>query len=289
MFRNIALTTGLALVASLYGGAAIAGSPGTEMGATKTAFATIEQTDSYSWTLTKTPAPGQVLYKTIRKGFSDTITFSIQATRSGPATTYYSSGVTGRICVQNTGDVETQGLFIEDVLEVQEGTDWVKIPSTYFVIDPLGEIGAHSERCYDYSIPYNIEPGKTYRDHLNVHIDNYKGHEGETWVNHYYYDVVVNTVTVSKPYESVMFSDLVTCPDGFSCTPLSTGPIEWSDTTSYSLSIMVTNDTAAICNQTHSVVNDAYLDALTRATYYRWAQAQVYIYTGGCRPTPPTR
>ena len=105
----------LGLFYSLWIGTAFAGSPGTRLAVTKTATASLTQTDTFTWSIQKNTPPNQVTY-VVPIGLNANVPFTITASRNGPTVTTSASTVSGSVCVTNTGLSPTVDLQIVDTL-----------------------------------------------------------------------------------------------------------------------------------------------------------------------------
>jgi hypothetical protein len=264
---------GLILVAS---GLSLAGSQGTMITGTKTAAATISRTETYTWSIQKS-STGSSAY-TIATGNTQSLPFSIQATRADPSISSTSSAVSGQVCLTNTGTQPTSGLYITDQLEQFNGSSWSPIGGMIIVPVP-SELNAGQYRCHSYTISgVPLDSNTSYRNHAVASIDNYSGFEGTSKSIDIFQSVslTVNTSTIDA---SATLADLFTCPKGFSCSASSL-PSQLSSSQTLNLNLAMTN-TSACCGQVFTFTNTAQLTPSTTTTQ-RSSSATVGVNTGSC-------
>ena len=257
-----------------------AGLVGTTLTGSKTSSVVVTQTSSYTWSLQKTlPTPLPSPF-TIGLGSSATVNFSIQATQRGPVVTSSLSPVSGQVCVQNTGAIKTQGLYITDQLEQKSAGVWVKIAGP-MVIPVASEISPGQTACFPYQfIGASLDSTLSYQNHAMVSIDNYAGFEGMSHVIDLYSPVIFSTQFQSVD-AAALLSDLITCPAGMTCTPASTSQtLIGSSSLSYPITIQ---NNSVCCGQTWGALNTATLTPTTTQIPQN-SSVGLQIFTGTCPP-----
>lgn len=270
------------LFVSLFLGTAFAGSPGTTLTVTKTAVATLTQTNTYTWSIQKTTPPNQTTY-VVPVGQNAMVPFTVTATRSGP-TVINASSVSGSVCVTNTGLTQTSGLQIVDILEFLNGAVWQPVAGGEQALTVSAELAAGQSMCYPYQFS-NIALSSTvqYRNHAEVFIDNYAGHEGTSFETDAIVPIVLTPV-INNVDATASLSDVFACPTGFTCVAAPLPPTLTGSTT-LSYSVTLTN-ASLTCGQTVSPLNTATLVPSTTLVP-QVATAGAQIYTGTCPIIPP--
>jgi hypothetical protein len=270
------------LFASLWFGTAFAGPAGTTLSVTKTAVATLTQSDTYDWSIQKSTPPAQVTY-VVPLGQSAVVPFTITATQTGP-TVISASSVSGNVCITNTGTAATVGLQIIDTLEFLNGTVWQPVSGGQQALPVSAELAAGASQCYPYQFTnITLDPSLQYRNVGEAFIDNYLGHEGTSFETDATLPFTVTVVTNTVDATAAL-TDVLTCPTGFTCTA-SALPPTLTGSTVLNYSVTVTNNSVP-CGQTVTLLNTATLVQSDTHTS-RSASASVQIYTGTC-PIVPT-
>ena len=101
------------------------GQAGTTLTASKTAQGYFNRIETYDWTVAKAVDKAGL---TIKEGESDTVEFTIQATRTGPAISDV-FGVRGQACVTNGGERPTQNLALFDHVQFKNWARTKRLPA----------------------------------------------------------------------------------------------------------------------------------------------------------------
>ena len=89
-------------------------------------------------------------------------------------------GVEGEVCVENRGEVPTQGLSIDDIVQVKKrGRDHFEdLIGTSVDVSEKPTLAPGESQCYPYKITVKPLDGAIYRNVAMITITNYKGHVG---------------------------------------------------------------------------------------------------------------
>lgn len=246
------LSTILSLTPWLWPTTGLAGALGTTITGNKTATGLLNQTDTYTWAITKSTSSScfQIPF-----GSTVTVPFTIVVTRSGP-TSSSSASISGNVCVTNeSATASTVGLRGTDQVEYQSGSSW--LPLTSQTILPISaQLNPLQNQCYPYNFSnLSIDVATQYRNHATATIDNFVGYEGTAHSIDLLYDPIVFTVQTSTVDASAQLSDTLPCPSGFTCTPSGpSGTITGTQTVTYNAA--VTNN-GATCGTTYTFTNTA--------------------------------
>jgi hypothetical protein len=133
-------------------------------------------------------------------------------------------GVRGSICVENCGDEATDGLRIEDVVQVRTDGEWVDLVCSKVdtCMKPV------LQPCESHSYPYYVEfcPAKgEYRNIARVTICNWEDHIDERWGTETCVEFdLPDRPNVIEVDERAKVKDSMTCPEGFVCEASDIGP-----------------------------------------------------------------
>ncbi|MBI2918338.1 MAG: hypothetical protein HYY01_10125 [Chloroflexi bacterium] len=263
------------------GGGGAGGQSGTTLNAYKTAEGYWVRRLDYDWSVAKQATPTSL---EIKRGETESVQYTITATRSGPAQTDV-FGVTGQVCVTNGGGVATQGLKIVDQVQYQTGGGPYQAISgaSQTIIPPL-QLGPGETGCYDYAISFAPVAGATYRNTAKVTITNHSGYLREPFGPEVKADFGLPTShAIVEVDNTAMVDDVQAVPPGFAAQTAQAFPVSFSQTGQVSFTKQVTN-TSASCGQYAILGNTATLTEGTTGQT-RQSAAQVRIYTGDC-PTP---
>ncbi|MCS7295277.1 MAG: hypothetical protein NZ761_07750 [Dehalococcoidia bacterium] len=229
------------------------GVPGTTLSAYKTAMGYWER--YYDWTVEKDADPEPL---TLSPNQSETVTFTITATRGEPTDVY---GVRGRICVTNGGSKPTENLTITDVVQYKVGAGQFH-ELTRAVVDTSAKpvLGPGESWCYPYDVQFTPVPGAQYRNVALVKITNHSGS-----INQNAQNCKPGTPCGPEPKtsfwlpampteidETATLTDELDCPEGFECSP--SGPWTWNLTGSWSQSLEVTVTNVSACDSVETRV-----------------------------------
>ncbi|MGK5082608.1 hypothetical protein WDW37_04820 [Bdellovibrionota bacterium FG-1] len=223
-------------------GVALGGSGGTSLMGTKTASATIAQTETYNWSITKT-TPTTSPYS-IGIGAAVQVPFTITVNRTGPTLATSNGPISGNVCLNNTGaTASTSGLFATDQLEYYTGTNWAPF-GTGISLPIAAELSPLQSQCYPYQFTsLSLSAQTQYRNHAIATIDNFLGFEGTPHPVDILAPVSI-TLTNQTVDASANLTDIFQCPTGFTCTP--SGPtLTLSGTQTINYTVTITNNAAA--------------------------------------------
>ena len=219
----------------------------TTLSATSTATGFWEQLSSYDWTVDRNVLAEII---EIKPGTTEQVQYSILATRSSPTVGPIQQGERGQVCVTNGGAESTQALRIVNQLQSKTpaGTSWSNETGSTQTITPSIQLAPSESRCFTYQVPKAtaFSSSRMYRNRANVTITNFTGHGTNAFgptVLTAFSNPTLNNIELD---EALSGSETLTCPTGFTCTPVSFPlSITESGTTNYSIS--VTNDSTDFC------------------------------------------
>ena len=255
------------------------GQSGTTLTASKTAQGYFNRTEVYDWTVAKTVDKAAL---TIKQGESDTVEFTIKATRTGPVIDDV-FGVSGQVCVTNGGAQATQSLTVFDHVQFKNG------------LGPFQELGANqtlagflaagASDCSPYNIEFVPVSGAIYRNAAKVTITNHSGQLGTPFGPEPKADFSLPTTpTVVQIDDGATVTDTISCPAGFTCTPGSGGVHPFSDSGSTMFVVQIENNSAQ-CDTHFRLTNMVELDE--NDTHQKDTDDLfVDIYTGLCEEPP---
>jgi hypothetical protein len=89
-------------------------------------------------------------------------------------------GVKGEVCVENKGEVPTQDLSIDDIVQLKKrGRDHFEdLIGTSLDVSEKPSLAPGESHCYPYQITFEPLDGAIYRNVAMITITNYKGHVG---------------------------------------------------------------------------------------------------------------
>ncbi len=255
------------------------GQAGTTLSASKTAQGYFNRTENYDWTVAETVDKAAL---TIKQGESDTVEFTIQATRTGPLITGI-FGVRGQACVTNGGERDTQNLALFDHVQFKNGPG----PFQELGVNQTlaGFLAAGAGSCFPYDIEFVPVPGATYRNAVHVTITNHSGQLGIPFGPEPKAGFSLPTTpTVVQIDEGATVTDTLSCPAGFTCTPASGGVHSFSATDNTTFVVQVENNSAQ-CDTNFRLTNMVELDE--NDTHQKdTGDVFVDIYTGLCEEPP---
>lgn len=280
------LGTTQASYASLSPNAPQPGQSGTTLTATKTAAGFWIRRIEYDWDLQKSADPTSL---TLAQGQSGSVAYTLDATRTQVSSTDH-YGVSGQICVTNGGSVTTENLRIVDQVQYKVGSgQFQDLPGATLTMTPA-QLAPGQSACYPYSIEFTPVDGAVYRNVAHVTITNHSG-----WLpggrncpgpevcpfgpNPKADFSLPGTPSITYVDAEADLTDLLACPSGFTCSPIShSWHLTGSTVLNYSLT--VTNSSAP-CNTHTPLVNTATLQESDSGTTHT-ASATVDLYTGPC-------
>lgn len=231
---------------------------------------------SYDWTLHKTAG---VINGPLKPGDSATVTYMLEATRGAPSTNYTA---TGKVCVTNTGAFAATNLNVAAALiKTVSGSDSVV---TSKALLSGGSLAAGATACWNYSIPFDAEPGATFRVSGSASISNFRltsttiGPKTVTDVKAL--DLASATLT-SETDETALINDSLNCPAGFTCdvSELPNGTV-LTGTQTLTYNVKVTNVDAQ-CGSAYELLNTATLTEQDTSTV-RTSYGDVDVQTAPC-------
>lgn len=264
------------------------GTTGVMFKATKTADTFWRETSTFDWEISKNVTPAGLV---LQQGQSGMFNFVINATRThtGTATTF---GMSGQICVTNSGTEPTVNLRISD--RFGEFIDGAGTELLEFEVDVSGNpvLDPGESHCYPYSIEldpaFTPNPAATYKNTAYLFSTGLtaEGKPVEIRVFQRTVDVIWPAAPTSADSIDATASvvDALACPAGFTCTP---SGAEWTfgETTAQPLAVTVKN-VSAPCGTEFEVVNSALLTEDDSETVRGPATATGLIATQECTPPP---
>ena len=250
----------------------------------------------YDWTVSKTLKSPTTTPIPLAPGASADLVYTISFSNS-IAETIEISGVQGAVCVVNNGTAATQNLAIVDQVMISTDGGATFSPATAaqaIATDDMPSLGAGESYCYAYRVDFVPTEGAMYKNVALITADNFASLEV--------------TEGFTMPAAAELFNvdnfadirDTVTCPTGFTCTPIT--PLEglhswgWEwlqQGTAFTgdLTVRVTNETGH-CG-TFEVENlidlqEKNVDG-TSPDYgaeLRTARVVTEIFAGNCTPPP---
>jgi hypothetical protein len=257
---------------------------------TKTAVPYYRVSEGFDWTVEKSVTPVSLTLAPQESGVFD---FVITATRTSTGTTGAASyGLTGQICVANSGTQPTIDLTIQDIVHVRIGGTW------YVGSDSLLDVSANpvldpgESHCYPYSLqsPADFVPnpdhkyrnvGKVYSAALSEQGIPVQELLGQTQVE---FAWPTEPTVAGSSDATATVTDVLECPAGFLCTP-SGASWTFEDSGSRPLAVQVKN-VSATCGTTVTVVNEATLVENTSGETRGPASASGTVVTPDCTPPP---
>lgn len=248
--------------------------PEVRLEVTKTGTGYWRRETRYDWDVTKTVSPTNGV---INKGSSATFTFTVNATRTSVGTVD-AFGVSGEICVTNVGGAPTEGLSITDIFLVDNS---IPIAETEIDVSAKPVLGPGERYCYPYTFPLpGFTPQTISYKNLAVAYTVLSNGKRIDWPG---------STTVTFPTqptlvevdESATAVDVVTCPTGFTCTPLGA---MWTltGTATKTVPVQVTN-VSAPCGTEVDLLNKVTLTESDSGAAHQ-AEATAYIDTQECAP-----
>lgn len=190
------------------------------LSANKSAMGYWNRKTVYDWSVSKTllsPTPvGTPAAIPLGPGVSVDMVYRLSFTKAfaGEA---FTAGVKGSICVRNEGGSATQNLRIVDVVHMSMNGGETYVPHTAPVdldVSAYPTLGPGEEHCYPYNISMSPTEGATYRNVATITADNFDAVEGG-------YPFVMPATPDNQFVDAYAdITDVVTCPDGLTCTPI---------------------------------------------------------------------
>ena len=160
---------------------------GTTLSAYKTSTGFQELRTEFDWSVDKrvkkilvgeqmTLHPSTTEYH-LKDGETIWIYYEIVATRTAQPERKV-TGARGTVCVKNEGEVATEGLLVTDVVQAQQGSDFVHVASAPVDVSGQPVLQPGETGCYPYEIAFEAEPGVQYRNTARVSITNHAGSIG---------------------------------------------------------------------------------------------------------------
>lgn len=254
---------------------------------TKTATGYWERSVTYDWTLRKTVTPASAL---LAPGASATFDYTLTATRV-PAGASESAGVRGQICVKNLGNVDSQGMTVEDVVQASTngGASWNTIATENVDVSGNPVVSPGETACFGYDVSFAPVAGALYRNQGAVTWTN-AGNGGapppgntQTWETAWVPFTLPADPATAETDEAAALADLLVCPAGFTCTP-SAGSWTLTGSQVIEYAVQVTN-TSAPCAHTAVARNTATLTENDSGDE-TVDSAAVTVTTEDCTPPP---
>jgi uncharacterized repeat protein (TIGR01451 family)/LPXTG-motif cell wall-anchored protein len=242
----------------------LGGKSGTTLTAKITGKIYREITTNYDWAISKTSDENSI---EIAPGETKPVQFTVTATRSeGETTDRYR--IRGKVTVKNEGAVATENLTIVVQLRYKAGSGQFQDLAGASTTIPTAELQPHTTGVYDYDLPFTPVEGAQYKVVARVRITNHSGSPGtpkgpgsDSPDGGPAYDLTVPTnPSVSHSGDTAQVSDVLDCPEGFSCNPDTIGPWTFADTDSKMFTVDVTN-VSAPANAAYTLTNTAILTA----------------------------
>lgn len=253
---------------------------------TKTATGYAERALTYDWTLQKRVSPASAQ---VGPGSTATFDYTLTATRT-LAATVEAAGVRGQICVSNLGNVASEGMTVQDVVQASTngGGSWNTIATAAVDVSGNPVVSPGETACFDYDVAFAPVAGALYRNQGAVTWTN-AGNGGvappgdtQTWETAWVPFTLPDPAAVETD-EAAALADVLTCPAGFTCTPSSGG---WALTGSQVIryAVQMTN-TSAPCATTVNARNTATLTENDSGGQDA-DSATVTLTTPDCTPPP---
>jgi hypothetical protein len=179
----------------------------------------------HDWTVEKVLKSPTATPIPLGPGSSTDLTYTITATKS-ITTTVEISGVTGGICVLNEGSETTQNLAILDqvMISTDGGVTFAPQGSPQPIdTDAHPSLSPGERHCYEYRIDFEPTSGAAYKNTAVITADNFEP------LNVSYPFTMPEAAELFNVDNFSDIRDVVTCPTGFTCTPLTplTGLRTW--------------------------------------------------------------
>lgn len=257
---------------------------------TKTAVPYYRVGADHDWTVEKVVTPASL---TLAPGASGSFDFTISTVRTSTGSAGAPSyGMTGQICVKNTGTEPTVDLVIQDRVYVQVNGNWFIGSDSLLDVSANPVLDPGESHCYPYSIqsPAEFVPNPDHK-YRNVGLV-YSADVNEAGVPflRQLARVEVDVVWPDEPTVeggtdiSATVTDSVQCPAGFTCTP-SGATWTFTESGSRQLTVLVKN-VSAPCGTTSTLVNEARLVEDDSGEERGPAVASGTIVTPACTPPP---
>ena len=262
-----------------------AGAAGTILTAEKDAEGSWKQTIKYDWTVDKSVKPSSM---TIPLGETGSLEYTIQVVRNKASETNRFI-VHGEICVTNTGDVATEDLKLVDQVQYKVGDgEFQDLAGASETITPPSQLAPGEHDCYKYNFAFTPVEGAVYRNIAKITITNHTGHLGEEFgpVASAGFSLPGAPTDVQEIDKEAELSDVVTCPDGFTCTPSDAGPWNFTGSGEIKFTLLVKN-VSAPCDYYSDLKNVATLMEISGGSLLnkdvRKDEVTVEIYHGECQ------
>jgi uncharacterized repeat protein (TIGR01451 family) len=208
---------------------------------------------TYDWSVVKTVSPST---QEIGPGTTAALSYTVAATRT-PVDSASQAGVRGQICVKNTGSQDSQGMTVRDVVQARINNVWTTVAVTNVDVSSNPVVSPGETACFDYDVPLTPVVGREYQNQGEVTWTNAgnggTGGNTQTWETAWMPFTLPATPNTTETDATAALADVLTCPAGFSCTPL-TGSWSLTGTQTLQYAVQVTN-VSAPCGHGASVVN----------------------------------
>lgn len=290
---------------------------GAALSATKTATGFFEVQREYGWTLDKRVydildenmrPEASTSETTILRGQVKWVHYEFTGTRTLEAI-HRLTGARGEICVTNTGDAPTVGLQIMDIVQRNDGVQWVNHDSAAVSVNENPELDPGEKHCYPYETRFDATSESPFRNSARVTVTNHAGHDGEPFgpgavladgtrgpeLRAAFTLPTVPVATTKDASATIHDTMLQTCANVFPSL-ICTGaggiePVTLTGTTTYLGASTVDFYNYVVCGQEFRVTNNATLvesgpHAPGTEPDMDSASATIIVATGDCAPPP---
>src|SRR5262249_15193081 len=151
-----------------------AGQAGTAVSAAMACTGFNEETIAYDWQVTESVAPPNLTVGAGQTGYASYQVCGLREIASDTRVT----GVRGQVCLDNTGNLTTQGLTVVAQVECKAGPGpFQPLPGASQTISGY-ELLPGESRCVAYEVDFVPPPGGMCRGVAHVTITNHSGHLG---------------------------------------------------------------------------------------------------------------
>lgn len=251
---------------------------GTTLGAEKTAVGFWEVHLAYDWELSQTADPVSLA---MDPGTLGSVAFSLKATRTLSSETE-TTGVRGEVCVTNGGEVATENLAIEDVVQVKTKGPFTDYETQSVDVSPRPVLEPGENHCYPYEVTFEPVEGAKYRNLARVTITNHSGYLGEPFGPEVKADFSLpgGPATLTRDAQADL-NDSLACPEGFTCTQSDPGPWTFASTDEIAVTVEA-NHEDALCGGYELVNNADLVESETGETHE--SSAVIDLDLSGCEP-----
>lgn len=234
-----------------------------------------EQQANSNWTLSKY-SETQNLQLAINQSYPVKYLLTVGKTSSIQTE---SKGAKGEVCVNNTGDKQTENLTIVNQVQYKSREDFKNLAGATQAIKDT-QVAAGKKICIPFSIAFTPPQGATqFRVRSNASITNFfKKDENEKSRAETASFILPTSPSTSQ--DNTTITDTIVCPESFTCTPSDTGPWNTATSTSINYSVLIKNvandcTTPVKLNNTATLTENATQNSSS-------ATNAIPINTGGC-------